>query len=45
MSRLKYDKYGGGGWPLGTHLWCPAVGLSLSLWYPGSGVVLDCIES
>ena len=22
-----------------------AVGLSLSRWYPGSGVVLDCIDS
>ena len=23
----------------------PAVSLSLSHWYPGSGVVLDCIDS
>ena len=23
----------------------PIVGLSLSHWYPGSGVVLDCIDS
>ena len=36
---------GGGGWPLGSRLWCLAVGLSLSRWYPGSGVVLDCINS
>ena len=35
----------GGGWPLGSRLWCPSVGLSLSLWYPGSGVVLDCMDS
>ena len=26
-------------------LWCQAVSLSLSHWYPGSGVVLDCIDS
>ena len=25
--------------------WCRTVGLSLSHWYPGSGVVLDCIDS
>ena len=24
---------------------CPTVSLSLSHWYPGSGVVLDCIVS
>ena len=36
---------GGGGWPLGSRLWCLAVSLSLSHWYPGSGVVLDCIDS
>ena len=32
------------GWPLGSHLWCRIVTLSLSHWYPGSGVVLDCID-
>ena len=32
-------------WPLGSRLWCLAVSLSLSYWYPGSGVVLDCIDS
>ena len=26
-------------------LWCVTVSLSLSHWYPGLGVVLDCIES
>ena len=26
-------------------VWCPTVSLSLSHWYPGSGVVLDCIDS
>ena len=30
---------------LGSHLWCLAVGLLLSHWYPRSGVVLDCIDS
>ena len=32
------------GWILGSHLLCLAVGLSFSHWYPGSGVVLDCIH-
>ena len=27
-----------------TSLWCLTVTLSLSHWYPGSGVVLDCID-
>ena len=35
----------GKGWPLGSRLWCLIVKLSLSNWYPGSGVVLDCIDS
>ena len=35
----------GKGWPLGFRLWCLFVKLSLSHWYPGSGVVLDCIDS
>ena len=35
----------GKGWPLGSSLWCLIVTLSLSHWYPGSGVVLDCIDS
>ena len=35
----------GKGGPLGSRLWCPTVSLSLSHWYPGSGVVLDCIDS
>ena len=26
-------------------LWCLTASLSLSIWYPGSGVVLDCIDS
>ena len=26
-------------------LWCLTVSLSLSHWYPGSGVILDCIDS
>ena len=33
------------GWPLGRRLWCTTVSLSLSHWYPGSGVVLDYIDS
>ena len=33
------------GRPLGSRLWCLTVSLSLSHWYPGSGVVLDCIDS
>ena len=35
----------GKGWPLGSLLWCLIVKLSLSSWYLGSGVVLDCIDS
>ena len=35
----------GKGWPFGSLLWCLIVTLSLSNWYPGSGVVLDCIDS
>ena len=29
----------------GYRLWCLTVRVSLSHWYPGSGVVLDCIDS
>ena len=35
----------GKGRPFGSRLWCLIVNLSLSHWYPGSGVVLDCIDS
>ena len=35
----------GKGWPLGSRLWCLTLSLSLSHWYPGSGVVLDCTDS
>ena len=35
----------GKGWPLSSRLWCIIVSLSLSHWYPGLGVVLDCIDS
>ena len=35
----------GVGCPLGSRLWCLAVGLLLSHWCPGSGVVLGCIDS
>ena len=31
----------GKGGPLGSHLWCLTVSLSLSHWYPGSGVVVS----
>ena len=31
--------------PLGSSLWCLIVSLSLSHRYPGSGVVLDCMDS
>ena len=36
---------GGGGWHLDSRLWCLIIKLSLSHWYPGSGVVLDRIDS
>ena len=32
-------------WERTDRLWCITVSLSLSHWYPGSGVVLDCIDS
>ena len=35
----------GKGWPLVSRLWCLTVSLSLSHWYSGSDVVLDCIDS
>ena len=35
----------GKGLPLGSRLWCLTVSLSLSHWYSGSGLVLDCIDS
>ena len=35
----------GKGWPIGSRLWCLIVTLSLCNWYPGPGVVLDCINS
>ena len=35
----------GKGGPLGSRLWCLTVSLLLSHRYPGSGVVLDCIDS
>ena len=33
------------GRPLGSRLWCLIMKFSLSYWYPGSVVVLDCIDS
>ena len=35
----------GKGWPLVSRLWCLTVSLSLSHWYPWSGVILDYIDS
>ena len=35
----------GKGLPFGSRLRCLIVKLSLSHWYPGSGVGLDCIDS
>ena len=34
----------GKGWPFGSRLWCLTVSLLLSHLYPGSGVVLDCVN-
>ena len=33
----------GKGWPLGSSLWCLIGSLSLSHWYPGSGVLIVSI--
>ena len=35
----------GKGWPLSSRLWCLIVTLSLSHWYPESGMALDCTNS
>ena len=35
----------GKGWPLGSRLQCLIVTFPPSNWYPGSGVVRDCIDS
>ena len=35
----------GKGWPLLSRLWCLTLSLSHTHWYPGSGVVFDCINS
>ena len=35
----------GKGQPLGSPLCCLTVSLSLSHWFPGSGGVLNCIDS
>ena len=35
----------GKGLTSGSRLWCLTVSLLLSHWYPGSGVILDCIDS
>ena len=35
----------GKGWPLGSSLWYLIVSLYFFHPYPGSGVVLDCIDS
>ena len=34
----------GKGCPHGSRLWFLPVSLSVSHWYPGSGLVLDCIN-
>ena len=39
------DHLVGKGRSLGSCLWSITVSESLSHWYPGSGVVLDCIDS
>ena len=34
----------GKGWPLGSRLWCLCF-CHFPMWHPGSGAVLDCIDS
>ena len=43
--RMPWGHLLGKGWSLDSRLWCLIVELSLSHWYPGSGVVLDWINS
>ena len=42
---VPYGHLLGKGYPLGCRLCCLTVSLSLSNWYPGSGVVFDGIDS
>ena len=42
---MPYGHLLGKGWSLGSRLCCLIVKLSLSHWYLGSGVLLDCIDS
>ena len=40
-SLLPFGHLLGKGWPLGSQLWCFC---PFPMWYPGTGVVLDCID-
>ena len=42
---VPYGHLLGKGLSLDPSLWCLNVSMSLSHWYPVSGVVLDCIDS
>ena len=46
-ASVYYDSWSPAGKGLTSWLWfvVSTVSLSLSHWYPGSGVVLDCIDS
>ena len=44
-SLLPFGHLLGKGSPLGSSLWCLYVFCHFQMWYPGSGVVLDCIDS
>ena len=35
----------GNAWPLGSCLWCLLWFCYFHIWYPGTGVVVDCIDS
>ena len=40
-----YSLLPGKDWPLGSSWWCLLYFCYFPIWYPGSGVVLDCIDS
>ena len=44
-SLLPCDYLLGKGWPLGSWLWCLLWFYYFPIWYPRTGVVLDCIDS
>ena len=45
IAALSYGHLKGRGWPIGSCLWCLLWFCYFPIWYPGTSVVLDCIDS